>query len=187
MLKAHPPPTLHFLSLAVLPTSLRASYLSFIAKHFRPENLLQLFFSLSQTISLFIPTKSPLLIPLILLLPFLNLSHRLIRSRITHECGMVVPMPALCQSAWVCLCGNLSLVGSPCSGGPGLRISPRKTRLVSGQVKLCEDYRQASWESVNKFIVLAKDWIAVCLKITQHEKDCPKFLMMFKFGPRATK
>lgn len=102
------------------PASLRASYLSFITEHFRTQNLLQLFFLFfSQTISLFIPTKSPPLIPLILLLPFLNLSHRLIRSRITHECGMVVPMPALCQSAWVCLCANVSLVGSPCTGGQG--------------------------------------------------------------------
>lgn len=46
-------------------------------------------------------------IPLISHLPFLTslpVSHCLIRSRITHECGMVVPMPALCQPAWVCFC-----------------------------------------------------------------------------------
>lgn len=94
-----------------------ASYLSFFSEHFRPQNLLQLFSFFTQTISLFIPTKSPPLIPLILLLPLLNLSHCFIRSRITHECGMVVP--ALCQSAWVCLCANVSLVGSPCTGGQG--------------------------------------------------------------------
>lgn len=119
MLKAHPPPTLHFLSLAVLPPL----YVPLICPSSLNISGLKIFYNFffffSQTISLFIPTKSPPLIPLMLLLPFLNLSHRLIRSRITHECGMVVPMPALCQSAWVCLCANVSLVGSPCTGGQG--------------------------------------------------------------------
>lgn len=87
------------------PTSLRALYLSFIAERFRSRNLLQLFFSRNP--SLFILTKSHPSIPLILLLPFLNLSHHLIRSRITHECGMVVPVPAFlpnCLGVFVCQC-----------------------------------------------------------------------------------
>lgn len=98
------PPSAHpsFSFFGCPPASLSASYLSFIAEPFRPQNLLQLLFP-PQTISLFIPTKSSPFILLIPLLPLLNLSHHLIRSRITHECGMVVPMPALCQSAWVCL------------------------------------------------------------------------------------
>lgn len=53
----------------------------------------------------------------IVLHPFQNLYHHRTCSQITHECGMVVPMPALCQSAWVHLCANVSLVGSPWSGG----------------------------------------------------------------------
>lgn len=61
MLKAHPPPTLHFLSLAVLPPLYVPLILSFITEHFKPRNLLQLF---SQTTFLFIPTKSPPLDPL---------------------------------------------------------------------------------------------------------------------------
>lgn len=101
------------------PASLSASYLSFITEHFRPQNLLQLFF-LRQSLCSY-QLSLPPFIPLIPLLPFLNLSHRLIRSRITHECGMVVPMPALCQSAWVCLFASASLVGSPCTGGRGDR------------------------------------------------------------------
>lgn len=91
------------------PAGLCASYLSFITEHFRPKKI-------------FWDNVPPW--AQILLLHFLNLSHCLIRSRITHECGMVVPMPALCQSAWwVRWCVNVSLIGSPSSGGQSWCIS----------------------------------------------------------------
>lgn len=116
MLKAHPPPTLHFLSLAVLPPL----YVPLICPSSPNISSLKIFYNffLRQPLCSY-QLSLPHLIPLILLHPLLNLSHHLIRSLITHECGMVVPMPALCQSAWVCLCANVSLVGSPCTGGQG--------------------------------------------------------------------
>lgn len=106
-LKAHPLPTLHFLSLAVL-LPLYVLLICHSSLNISGLKIFYNFFFFSDNL----PPWSQ-----ILLHPFLNLSHCLIRSQITHECGMVVPMPALCQSAWVRLCANVSLVGSPCSGG----------------------------------------------------------------------
>lgn len=91
-----------------------------LSDHFKSKNLHQLFFFLTliQTICLYqlglLPSS-----PWFFVSPFLYLSDRLIRSRVTYACGTVVPMPALCQSARACLCADVSLVGSPFARGLG--------------------------------------------------------------------
>lgn len=103
---ANSPLSFSFLSLAVY----LLLYTPFIVLH-QPnvcglKSFLNFFFLFLEKLD-YVHTNKVDPIPLISHLPFLTslpVSHCLIRSRITHECGMVVPMPALCQPAWVCFC-----------------------------------------------------------------------------------
>lgn len=114
ILKAHPSPTLHFFPLDVLLPLKVPFFVLYASKSFTTFS----FFLFKNNLSVHTNKVSPSS-PWFHSSPFLNLSHHLIRSRITNACGMVVPMPALCQSAWVCMCVSLSLVGSPWIGGQG--------------------------------------------------------------------
>lgn len=111
------------------PASLCASYLSFITEHFRPQNLLQLFFFLRQSPPLIPDSAPPLFKPL-------SLSHsQSDHAWMRHGCANASSLP-ICLGAFVCQCES---GGKPLLWRPEWYISP-EPRLVLGQVKLCGDY-----------------------------------------------
>lgn len=125
ILKDHPSSSLHFLSLDVL-LPLQVLLICPLSLDISCPEIFYNFYSVirRQSLCSYQLSLPPSPSPWFRSSPFLNLSHHLIRSRITHACGMVVPMPALCQSAWACLCASVSLVGSPLHRRSGWLISP---------------------------------------------------------------
>lgn len=106
--KSPPPPALHCLSLTLL-SALYASLIRPSSPHTQSSQIFWNFFLFFLTSTTWISS----LYPLNSSSTHLNLSHRLIRSPVTHACGMVVPTPALCQCPRACLNRNL--------GGPGVQ------------------------------------------------------------------
>lgn len=125
------------------PASLCASYLSFITEHFRPQNLLQLFFFLRQSPPLIPDSAPPLFKPL-------SLSHsQSDHAWMRHGCANASSLP-ICLGAFVCQCES---GGKPLLWRPEWYISPNpgwcwvRWSFVG--------ITAFTWESENKLIMLS--------------------------------
>lgn len=114
------------------PACLCASYLSFITEHFRPQNVLQLFyfFFLKQSTLLIPDSAPPLFKPL-------SLSHsQSDHAWMRHGCANASSLPICLVGAAMCQCES---GGKPLLWRPVL-VNKLEPRLELGQVKLFGDY-----------------------------------------------
>lgn len=127
-LKAHPLPTLHFLSLAVL-LPLYVLLICHSSLNISGLKIFYNFFFLRQSPPLIPDSAPPLFKPL-------SLSHsQSDHAWMRHGCANASSLP-ICLGAFVCQCES---GGKPLLWRPEWYISP-EPRLVLGQVKLCGDY-----------------------------------------------